>query len=57
MLMTEANALTCNFFDWPWVRDSGWEFVTSGGASLGVSTPIVNVGVAAGGGMLKLRRT
>ena len=32
------------------VRESQWKFVTAGGGSLGVSTPIARVGVNAGGG-------
>jgi hypothetical protein len=38
------------------VRESDWKFVTSGGASLGVSTPWAKVGVNAGGGSLWVKR-
>ena len=38
------------------VRESQWKFVTSGGASIGVSTPIARVGVNAGGGSMWVKK-
>ncbi len=38
------------------VRESDWNFVTSGGASLGVSTPWARIGVNAAGGCFWVKR-
>lgn len=38
------------------VRESDWNFVTSGGGSLGVSTPMARIGVNVGGGCFWVKR-